>query len=191
MTTKSSRPLTKRFCSAEAGLAAVEFALIAPIMIALFLGVVEGSMALSAARKTTLSANTLADLVAQEAEITKDNLDDLFVGMEDIIDSRDIPTTFRVVSVIFDSGTNTMRVHWSYSSNGSVPYAPGSEFTGDIDATLLDDTASLIVAEVEYDYASPISARFVKAVTLDKTATRWPRRAARVQYCVTVGSCTT
>lgn len=190
MTARKNRPLARRFFSAEAGLAAVEFAFIAPIMVMLFLGVVEGSMALSASRKTTLSANTLADLVAQEAEVTKDNLDDLFVGMEDIIDDRDIPTNFRVVSVIFDSSTNKMRVHWSYASNGSTPYAAGSEYTGPLDATLLDDTASLIVAEAEYDYASPISSRFVKAVTLEKTATRWPRRAARVQYCVVVGSCT-
>ncbi|MEZ5917383.1 MAG: hypothetical protein R3C40_07430 [Parvularculaceae bacterium] len=48
---------------------------------------VEGSAALSANRKVILSANTLSDLVAQETSVTTDALDDLFVGMEDIIDS--------------------------------------------------------------------------------------------------------
>ncbi|HBS32134.1 MAG TPA: hypothetical protein DEA40_10395, partial [Parvularcula sp.] len=82
-----------RFARSASGLAAVEFALIAPIMILLFFGVVEGSGALSASRKTLLASNTLADLVAQETQILKADLDDLFIGMEDVIDPRDIDVT--------------------------------------------------------------------------------------------------
>ncbi len=179
----------KRFFAARAGLAAVEFALIAPIMIALFFGVVESSGALSASRKTLLSANTLADLVAQETEITRDNLDDLFVGMEDVIDLRDINATFRVVSVIYDAGTDELKVDWSYDSTGAQPYAAGSVYSGDLDAALFDDASSLIVAETEYAYASPISQKIIGAMTFEKSASRWPRRTARVKYCTAAGVC--
>ena len=75
---------------AREGLAAVEFAFIAPIMILLFFGVVEGSAAYSANRKVLLSANTLADLVAQETAITKDNLDDLFVAVARSLNRRKV-----------------------------------------------------------------------------------------------------
>ncbi|MEK7265294.1 MAG: TadE/TadG family type IV pilus assembly protein [Pseudomonadota bacterium] len=179
------------FLRSRSGLAAIEFAFIAPVMILLFFGVVEGSSAYSTNRKVLMSANTLADLVAQETSITKDSLDDLFVGMEDIIDQRDIDVTFRVVSVYLDTATGDVKVHWSRDSNDAVPYAAGSVFPGDIDAALLNDASSLILAETEYDYVSPISQKVIGAITMKKTATRWPRLSSKVQFCITVGSCTT
>lgn len=178
------------FAKSRSGLAAVEFAFIAPIMILLFFGVIEGSAAYSASRKVMLSANTLADLVAQESSITKDSLDDLFVGMEDVIATKDIDVTFRVVSLVLDPDTDEIKVHWSLQSDGTEPYAPGDVYPGDLDPALLDDASSLIVAESEYDYASPISRKIVGAFTMEKAATRWPRLSSKVQYCVTAGSCT-
>ncbi len=180
----------RRFAECRSGLAAVEFAFIAPIMILLFFGVIEGSSAYSTSRKVLLSANTLADLVAQESSITKSSLEDLFVGMEDVIDSRDIDITFRVVSVVLDAATDEVKVHWSFDSTGAAPYPAGSVYTGDIDKAVLNDTASLIVAETSYDYASPISQKVIGALTMNETATRWPRLSSKVQYCVTVGNCT-
>ncbi|MAC38359.1 MAG: pilus assembly protein TadE, partial [Oceanicaulis sp.] len=47
------------------GLSAVEFALIAPVMILLYLGAVDLSLVLSIDRKVTSAASALADLVAQ------------------------------------------------------------------------------------------------------------------------------
>lgn len=179
------------FTLCRSGLAAVEFAFIAPIMILLFFGVIEGSAAYSTNRKVLMSANTLADLVAQETSITKDSLDDLFVGMEDVVDQRDIDITFRVVSVYLDAATNEVKVHWSRDSESAVPYAADTVYPGDIDASLLDDASSLIIAETEYDYASPISQKIIGAMTMKKTATRWPRLTPKVQFCITAGSCTT
>lgn len=180
----------KGFFACRSGLAAVEFAFIAPIMVLLFFGVLEGSAAYSTSRKVVLSANTLADLVAQETSITRDSLDDLFVGMEDVIDSRDIEVTFRLVSVVLDSATNEVKVHWSRDSAGATPYTAGSVYSGAVDPALLDDASSLIIAETTYDYASPISQKVIGAFTLNKSATRWPRLSAKVQYCVVQGSCT-
>jgi hypothetical protein len=54
---------------------------------------------------------------------------------------------------------------------------------------LFDDTSSLIVAETAYNYASPISQRIIGPISLEKSASRWPRRTARVRYCVVAGSC--
>jgi Flp pilus assembly pilin Flp len=178
-----------RFAREGRGLAAVEFALIAPIMILLFFGVVESSGALAASRKTLLASNTLADLVAQETQILKADLDDLFIGMEDVIDPRDIDVTFRVLSVTFDTADGKVKVDWSQDSTGAEPYAPGSEYTGSLEIALFDDTASLVIAETAYSYASPVSQKIIGAMTFDKAASRWPRRTARVRYCIVAGSC--
>jgi len=179
-----------QFANSRSGLAAVEFAFIAPIMILFFFGVIEGSAAYSASRKVLLSANTLADLVAQETSITKDNLDDLFTGMEDVIDERDIDVTFRIASVYLDSATGEVKVHWSRDSSNGVPYAAGSVYPGDVDASLLNDASSLVVAETSYNYSSPISRKIIGPLTLSKTSTRWPRLTPKVQFCIVAGSCT-
>ncbi len=190
LTSIRKRTVPRRFAECRSGLAAVEFAFIAPIMVLLFFGVIEGSSAYSTSRKVLLSANTLADLVAQESAITRSSLEDLFVGMEDVIDGRDIAVTFRVVSVVLDPATDEVKVHWSFDSTGAAPYPAGSVYTGDIDKAVLNDAASLIVAETSYDYASPISQKVIGALTMNETATRWPRLSSKVQYCITVGNCT-
>ncbi len=159
-------------------------------MLLLFFGMIEASAAYSTNRRVLLAANTLADLVAQETSITKANLEDLFTGMEDVIDTGGVDVTFRVVSVVLDADTDEVKVHWSLDSTGAAPYAAGSVYAGAVDGTLLDDASSLIVAETSYDYSSPISQKVIGAITMKKTATRWPRMSAKVQYCVVAGSCT-
>jgi Flp pilus assembly protein TadG len=172
------------------GLAAVEFAFIAPIMIVLFFGVIEGSAAYSTSRKVTLAANALADLVAQETEVTKDALDDLLIGMTDIVDAADADIAFRVVSLVRDAATGDVEVHWSRDSDGGVPYAAGSVYPGGVDPDLFDDAASLIVAEADYAYASPLSQKLIGPITMKAQAIRWPRLSNRVQFCIVAGSCT-
>lgn len=172
------------------GLAALEFSFIAPVMIFLFLAIVEGSDALSASRKVSLAANILSDLVAQELQIEQRQLDDLFEGMEDIIDQRDIDVTFTVISVEKNSTTDKPVVHWSRDSKGRSPLAKGSEYRELPDPSLLDNASSLIVTEVTYDYVPTFSGTLIGDKTLENAATRWPRRGLKVQYCSSPGICT-
>ena len=188
----------RHFLRADSGLAAMEFALIGPIMVFLFFAIIEGSDALTASRKTSLAVNTLADLVAQELEVSTTDLTDLFTGMEDIIDSRDIDVTFTVVSLEKDEDDDVV-VHWSRDSNGGAPYAAGSDYDKLPDDTLLDDTSTLIVGEVTYNYQPAITS-FVRSttlnsdlikngVTIENTAARWPRRSLKVKLCTAPGVC--
>jgi len=57
--------LLRRFRKAKDGLAAVEFAMLLPVMITLFFGVVELSLALACRADVTNMAAAAADLVAQ------------------------------------------------------------------------------------------------------------------------------
>ncbi len=181
--------VVKKFLSNVEGLAAVEFSFIAPIMLVLFFGVVEGSDALSASRRVTLSANTLADLVAQESQITGADLDDIFVGMADIVTPQDANVDFQVFSIIRDPVTENIVVDWSYDSTGASPSAQGDEFTNVPDATLLDNGATLIVTNVSFDYSSRISQFIFSNLTLERSATRLPRASIAVQYCPTAATC--
>ena len=55
-----------RFASQEKGIAAVEFALTLPIMLALFVGVTQVGEAVSISHKVTVTARTITDLVTRE-----------------------------------------------------------------------------------------------------------------------------
>ena len=54
------------------GIAAVEFAVILPVMLVMFFGVVEFSSAIAVYRKTTLVARTLSDLTSQMKDSVAD-----------------------------------------------------------------------------------------------------------------------
>lgn len=176
------KAFTRDFGRSRSGIAALEFAFIAPVMIVLFFGVVEGSNALSVSRKVTLAANTLADLASQETQLTAAQAADLFTGVEQIIGQGGIDADVAIISLVYDPDDDKIIVDWSRNNAGGTPYAAGSDYTGLADATLLDETSSLIIAEIRYTYSSALTKSVIGPVDFEKFATRWPRRSARVQF---------
>lgn len=66
-------PLRRRLLALarnQRGVAAVEFAMLLPLMITLYIGAVEISQMVSIDRKVSLTARAVADLVAQSTTIT-------------------------------------------------------------------------------------------------------------------------
>ncbi|WP_411817188.1 TadE/TadG family type IV pilus assembly protein [Hyphococcus sp. DH-69] len=174
----------------QSGIAAIEFALIAPVLIIFLFGVIEGSDALSRSRQVTLAANTLADLVSQENELLVSDADDLFDGIEQIAAPSGGSISIKLVSVIKDPLGNNI-VHWSRDNSGNTPYLPGTPYNKLATSTLIDDGASIIVGEIDYRYTSKLSRIVMPAIRFHRTATRWPRRSVRVQLCRYKGLCTT
>jgi len=168
------------------GIAATEFAMLLPIMILLFFGMLEASDALSVNRRISNSSNALADLVGQASTITPSEIEDIFTGVQRIIEPNDTSTLeINLLSVIRDpNDTSRIIVHWSRDKDGNIPYAEGAAYTDLDDETILITSQSLIVVELSYDYISGISNRVLGApISFEKTAKRWPRRVGKVQLC--------
>ena len=72
--TQLARDLTKRFRDDMRGIAAIEFALVVPLMLVMYLGTIEISAAVSINRKVSRIASTVADLVTQQTEVAKTDL---------------------------------------------------------------------------------------------------------------------
>src|SRR5579871_1572756 len=70
--------LLRRFSHAKGGLAAIEFALILPFMALLYFGSIEVSLLISADRKVSQTASSLADLVARVDTINPSGVSDVF-----------------------------------------------------------------------------------------------------------------
>ncbi len=169
-------------------MAAVEFALIAPIMFVLFFGMMEASDLMTVKRRIANSANSLSDLVSHDPMITEAQLADSIVGVKRLLEPTDTSTlTVRVSSVL--RGPNPgdpVTVHWSIDNEGAEPYAPGETFTKLSNDAMVNNVASLIVVEMEYTYVTKLGGRvFNTPFEFEQIARRWPRKSPRVQLCAT------
>ena len=155
-----------RFARARDGIAALEFAVISPIMISLYFGVTELSDALTAGAKTTAVAASAADLVAQDTKICNAEMNDIFSALDAIMFPYPGGNMHIVISSLIDAGNGTVKVAWSDAHNGS-PRVVNSVVP--IPSGLVDTGGSVIFAEVNYSYSSPTGKLIYGSIPLNDT----------------------
>lgn len=157
---------------AKDGVSAVEFALIAPLMLLMYAGCIELSLMMQLDRKVTTSTATLGDLTARASLITNDDLDDIFEATRMIFQPNNIKAArMRVSSLREDNGQ--IRVDWSDGCNLPA-YSDNQVIT--VPNNLVPTGGSVIFAEIEYDYTSKIGGLFTNKQTLKDKFYLRPRR---------------
>lgn len=147
--------LISRLRHNRAGVAAVEFALLLPLMALIYFGAVESSLMLQVDRKVTKSASTLGDLVSREASVSDAEMTDIFDASRLIFQPfSNSDARLRVSSLVVDETTGVVKVDWSDVSGSWTPLTVGTVVTPPAD--LVPSSGSLILAEVELPYASKI-----------------------------------
>ena len=177
-----------QFFSHQGGIAATEFALVFPILIALLLGSLEGGGALIKDRATTSAVEALVEIAALEMKLAPDDIDDLMIGIEQIIDDPGAEIDLRLVSVVPDTDGTPM-VHWSYGNIETEPYSAGAPYPNPSIAVGLSGNSSLIIAELEYPYSVTLGSGLISDFLFKRSAVRWPRRSARIEFCTAPGNC--
>ncbi|MEL8054739.1 MAG: TadE/TadG family type IV pilus assembly protein [Pseudomonadota bacterium] len=157
---------------AKDGVSAVEFALIAPLMLLMYAGCIELSLMMQLDRKVTTSTATLGDLTARATQISNDDLDDIFEATRMIFQPNDITAArMRVTSLREDDGDAV--VDWSDACNLT---AYTVDQTISVPANIVPEDGSVILAEIEYDYESKIGGLFTTKQTLKDKFYLRPRR---------------
>ena len=142
----------RRFRRDLAGIAAVEFALLAPILITTFIGTVELSEAITINRKIGQTASTLADLVTQETQMTDEEIANVFSATETVMSPYDASGLKIVVSAVGeDEDTGAAEVKWSKAQN-DTPWAKGAKPPVAIPDGIDLTDQWLIVAKIEFSY---------------------------------------
>lgn len=102
------------------GIAAVEFALILPVIVLLYFGSVEISQAINVKRVTDLSASTIANLVSQYPSISiSQTMPDILNAATAVLTPYPVASaTVRVTCINIDAAGNATVV-WSQSLNGT------------------------------------------------------------------------
>lgn len=143
--------LFRRLARDESGISAVEFAVVAPLLIFFYLGMNEFCQGFMAQKRMSHVTAMVADLVAQEKTVTPDNIADIFdIGGLIMRPFPDSTLHLRVTSVTLTGGV--AKIDWSWGE-GMNALAKGGTMT--IPAGLITEGQSLIVSESTYDYDSP------------------------------------
>lgn len=139
----------------QQGMAAVEFAMLLPLLVTLFLGGVEVSQAVSIDRKVALVARTVADLVAQGSNITNAEMTNI-VNAGKAVGQPYPDTNLKIVvsSVKIDANSKAT-IAWSDGSN-TTARTTNQDVTTLIPAGLKVANTSVIWAEVSYAYTPTI-----------------------------------
>jgi len=170
----------KRFAGDGRGVSAIEFALIAPVLILLYLGMAELTLGMMASRRVSHLASTIGDLAAQSQTLTPENITDLWAIGANMLDPNPTDGTslrMRLTSVTMQS-TKKATVDWSQASNMN-PYENKKEIAG-ITTDQIAVGESLILTEVEYDYDSPLGNFFKSGTVFKETFTHHPRNGDMV-----------
>ena len=168
----------------QEGVAAIEFAMIMPIMFMLFVGAVEFSQAITVDRRVTQVASSTADLIARSKEITTSEIDGIMLIINELVKPYDPnPLKLTVSTVIADPNDATATtVCWSYNHNSGVTnYSNGQSFA--LPSGIVEAGGSVIVAEVEYNYTPLIFNYFITTTKkLEETFYLKPRLSSSIEY---------
>lgn len=131
------------------GMSAVEFAVIAPVLILLYVGAAEIGNLLTIYRRTATVAATAADLTAQVKAVTTEDLKDVAAASSSIMTPYPAEPLKIVLSSVVADQNNNGKVAWSYANKGAgratnSPYA--------VPAGLTEPGSSVILAEITYDF---------------------------------------
>jgi Flp pilus assembly protein TadG len=167
-----------RFIRDRRGVSAVEFALMAPLMVALYLGCVEVSDGVSADRKVTLTTAALANLAAQVTTISNSDMTNILNASSAIIAPYSANNLAITVSCLSIDSKQKATVKWSATLNGTAR-ATGSVYTFANSTSALDvANTQLILAEASYQYTPIVGDALTGAITLSDRMFMSPRITA-------------
>jgi Flp pilus assembly protein TadG len=187
---------TARHAANTDGTAAVEFALLMPVMITLFFGVVESSMALICRADVSMMASTAGDLIAQANAATTADISNVYSAAGTVLYPYYDPSvtgsakpTIRITSVVDDGsgavGQNhlTGKIAWTCTQSGSGTLTPGTRVVNDtvtLPQAIMTENGSIVIAEIAYSYASPTTKIIAGPINFTNNFYAKPRRVAQI-----------
>jgi Flp pilus assembly protein TadG len=168
----------RRFAADQSGVSAVEFAILLPLMLTMYLGGVEVSQAVSANRKTTLVAHTIGDLTAQASNLTSADVTNVLNAGAAVaypFSASNLKVT--VTSVCINSSATVATVAWSRTQNGT---AHSGVVTSSIPTALMVANTSLIWSEASYAYRPTVGWTITGTLNLSDRFFLRPRLSSSV-----------
>jgi Flp pilus assembly protein TadG len=160
----------------QRGAAAVEFALIAPVMVFIYFGLVEVCEAVLAERKANHVASEIGDLAAQATTLSASDVTDIFSLGGSVLAPFTATNLQMRISSLSPNSSNQLAVVWSCGS-GMSKLAVGTTKTIPISVSSGD---SIILSEVTYTFNSPLRYALPNGLTYNETFYLRPRQVQQI-----------
>lgn len=174
------------------GSAALELALLAPVMVSLFCGTIEVTQLIRVETKLGLAAQSLQNMVAGQSSVTQTTVDNFFVGSQLVMTPfAGSKLTATVASVTFSSAGASSALAWQLLEPGTASAASMSTITAcGLAKGLSLGSDSVIIVRMTYSYTPVLSYLLASSYSLTQVAYGRPRNVTTVSGASTSGAAT-
>lgn len=162
--------------------AAVEFAIVVPFMLLLYVGGVELGNGLAISVKVSETAHTVADLVSRNACVTDASLSTMLGASAVTIAPYASANTTVVVSEVSTDASGKATVTWSKALNGTARPVAQQVILPAALGTPSPSNTSLILGEVTYQYTPNLGYAITGTIPIGEKYYLFPRVSSAVQY---------
>lgn len=162
----------------RAGTAAVEFALLLPIMTTLLFGLFEGANAVMAYMKCIAATQTIVDLVTQQQTVNSTDIDNFYTAGQLVMSPfPQAPLGISITSVTFDINTGAAAQAWQQTRNSSPM---GNSTT--LAAGYGQKGESVVIVQGTYTYTSLLHYVMPGSITMTQIGFSRPRLVGQIPY---------
>jgi Flp pilus assembly protein TadG len=164
----------RRGAANQEGAAAIEFALVFPVLFLLHMGAAEALEAYQAQRSVAHIAAAMADIVGQSRSVTSADLDDVLSASVTMIYPFPNVDLQQRVSSLSANASGTVSTDWTVKKNYTASDTPS------VPSGYLGANESVIVTDVIYDYKPTFGMFMPKTVRFTHHAYVRPRLSQKV-----------
>jgi len=170
----------RRFAGDRDGISAVEFAIMLPFMLTLYIGGAELGDGMSVQFKATLAARTVADLTSQYESIDAPTMGQILGAAQTVMTPYPANNMAVTVSEITTTnGNGSATVTWSCSLNGT-PRVTGAAYILPTALRTLPANTSLLLGEVTYPYTPTMGYVITGTINMHESSFFFPRMSTSV-----------
>ena len=173
----SLRSYLRRFARDREAVSAVEFAVILPVMLSLYIGGAELGNGLSIQFKSSLAARTVTDLASQYVSIDNATMSSILHASSQVIAPYSGAGMTVTLSEITTNSAGQGSVTWSDSLNGTARTV-GSTVT--LPTNLQTANITILYGEVSYPYTPPMGYVITGTININESTYFYPRLSTTI-----------
>lgn len=162
------------------GVAAVEFALLMPVYLLLYLGGFEVSQAVAIYRKLSDTTVELANITSQYTTMSKTDVNSVEAASAQIMAPYSTSGVAIVVSEISTDASSHATVSWSVPYNGATALTAGAAYT--LPSGMITASTSYILVKTTYTYTPSIGSAFIGSIPMTDQIYMLPRQSTSISY---------
>jgi Flp pilus assembly protein TadG len=167
----------RRFVRNRDGVSAVEFALVLPVMLSLYIGGVEVGDGMAINFKATLAARTVTDLASQYVSIDNATMSSILGAASTVLTPYPTANVVVTVSEVTTNAQGAGTVTWSDSLNGTARTV-GSSIT--LPTKLQSANITILFGEVTYPYTPSMGYVLTGTINIYESVYFYPRMSTTI-----------